>query len=282
MTNRDGANVDVATGNVPNLDETTAVEVKDLGFSYESSAERVLDNVSFTLKNGDFVALLGGSGSGKSTLLRLIGGLLNPSQGEIHVSNQRVTGPTRYAGFVFQAARLMPWKTVLDNVLVPTRADGKSSPAQRERARSLLDSVGLGHAMQLYPNQLSGGMAQRVGLARMLVHDPQLLLMDEPFAALDALTREALSDELQSLWMRERKTVMFVTHSIPEAVFLADRVMVLGGRPAGVIATIDIPIPRPRTTADMASEEFNAIAYSLRELLASRFSSMPAIKQEGE
>ncbi|MCP1676741.1 NitT/TauT family transport system ATP-binding protein [Natronocella acetinitrilica] len=248
-----------------------------MSFSYGGDTDMVLGDVSFDLSEGDFVAVLGGSGSGKSTLLRLIGGLLSPTEGEIRINDQVVRGPTRDAGFVFQAARLMPWKTVLENVLIPTRAHGKSTPEQRQRALELLGSVGLEKAADLYPNQLSGGMAQRVGLARMLMHDPKLLLMDEPFAALDALTREVLSDELQALWLRERKTVMFVTHSIPEAVFLADRVMVLGGQPAGVVETIDVPLPRPRTVRDMASEEFNAIAHQLRELLASRFSAMPGI-----
>jgi len=279
MTARKGSETGVAGADQLGARRAGAspVVVNDLSFSYSAGGELVLGDVAFALEDGDFVALLGGSGSGKSTLLRLIGGLLTPTKGEIRINDQPVRGPTRDAGFVFQAARLMPWKTVLENVLIPTRANGSSTPEQRERAQALLQSVGLGNAAQFYPNQLSGGMAQRVGLARMLMHDPRLLLMDEPFAALDALTREVLSDELQALWLRERKTVMFVTHSIPEAVFLADRVMVLGGRPAGVIATIDVPIPRPRTIADMASEEFNAIAHTLRGLLASRFSAMPGL-----
>lgn len=260
----------------PESGSAVSLAVKDVAFSYDGS-ETVLSDVSFKLAHGDFVAVLGGSGSGKSTLLRLLGGLLVPTAGSVSIDGKEVRKPTPDVGFVFQAARLLPWKTVLENVLVPTRAFGDTTHKQINRAEELLGSVGLTKAIHSYPTELSGGMAQRVGLARMLMHDPRLLLMDEPFAALDALTREFLSDELQALWLREKKTVVFVTHSIQEAVFLADRVIVLGGKPATIMEVVDIPLPRPRTLDDMATAEFNTLVHSLRQMLASRFVSMPGL-----
>jgi len=246
------------------------VRVQDLAFDY-ANGTAVIDGLTLGLHDGEFVTILGGSGTGKSTLLRLVGGLLAPTSGVVEVAGTPVTGPRKEIGFVFQDARLLPWKTVLANVLLPTRASGRTTPEQRQRAMDLLAAVGLGAAARRYPTELSGGMAQRVGLARMLMHDPPILLMDEPFAALDALTREGLSEELQSLWMRERKTVLFVTHSIPEAVFLADRVVVLGNRPAQIIASVDVTLPRPRTIEAMASPEFNALALQLRTILGHDF-----------
>lgn len=272
-TRQPGVHGEDGSGN----DEELALVSEHLAFGYRGSGEIILSDLNLSIEDGEFVAVLGGSGSGKSTLLRLIGGLLLPSSGQIYLDGDEIRKPTIQAGFVFQTPRLLPWKSVIENVLVPTRTFGKVTHVERARALDLLGSVGLDKAAHFYPNQLSGGMAQRVALARMLMHDPRLLLMDEPFSALDALTREMLSGELQSLWLRQRKTVMFVTHSISEAVFLADRVIVLGGKPATIIESIDVPLQRPRTLHAMVSEEFNEISLRLRELLASHFVAMPGL-----
>lgn len=238
------------------------LSVTDLAFRYAKEGRLVIDGLSLDVAEGEFVAILGPSGSGKSTLLRLVAGLARTSAGTIHLDGRPVTGPRPDIGMVFQKPTLLPWRTVRDNILLPA---GFSRRAATEADR-LLSLVGLSHAADAYPFQLSGGMAQRVGLARMLLHDPTLIILDEPFAALDAMTRETLSFELQEIWMKGRKTALFVTHSIPEAVQLADRVIVLAGSPAEVIADLPVPLPRPRTIETLTSPDFNALAYHLRQL----------------
>ena len=226
----------------------------------------VLEDLSLSADSGAFVAILGPSGGGKSTLLKLLAGLMPVQAGSITLDGSSITGPRREIGMVFQKPMLLPWRTVRDNVLLPAGFAGGASRAEVERADRLLSTVGLIRSATLYPYELSGGMAQRVGLARMLLHDPALLLLDEPFSALDAMTRERLSLELQRLWMEERKTALFVTHSIPEALFLADRVVVLAGRPGRILADMIIDLPRPRTLDTMSSPEFNALGRGLRRL----------------
>ena len=240
--------------------------VADLRLVYETSRGPLtaLDGLSFGLAKGEFVSVLGPSGCGKSTLLKLVTGLLRPTAGRISLAGAPVAGPRPDVGIVFQQPTLLPWRTVLDNVLVPIRARGQPVAFHRDRALALIDLVGLSAFARHYPHELSGGMQQRVGLARGLVHDPELLLMDEPFAALDAMTRETMSDELQRIWMTAGKSVLFITHSIPEAVYLSDRIIVMGPRPGRVIDAVTVDVPRPRTLETMAAPRFNEISTYLR------------------
>lgn len=223
-----------------------------------------LHQVSLRIGQGEFVTLLGPSGCGKSTLLKIAAGLLQPSAGRIAIAGIPSTGPNRAIGVAFQKPTLMPWKTVLQNILVPAHTLKLDMRAARDRAAGLLDLMGLSEFADNYPNELSGGMQQRVGLARMLLGDPELLLMDEPFAALDAMTREKLTFELQRIWLRDRKSVLFITHSIPEAVFLSDRVLVMSARPGKIIEDYPIPLARPRSLATLDSPVFSEACRHLR------------------
>lgn len=223
-----------------------------------------LDKLSLSVGDGEFVAVLGPSGCGKSTLLSIAAGLLPPSSGEVEIAGQRVTGPTADVGIIFQQPTLLPWKTVLENVLTPIVVKRTPNSADIARAMGLVELVKLQGFEKHFPFELSGGMQQRVGIARGLMHDPRMLLMDEPFAALDAMTREHMTDELQAMWMQTRKSVLFITHSIPEAVYLADRVVVLSERPGTVVDVIDIDLPRPRTLDTLGSPVFIEICNRLR------------------
>ena len=227
----------------------------------------VLDGLSFEVAEGEFLCLVGPSGCGKTTLLRLVAGLERPTAGQIRLAGVAVDRPRRNAGIVFQKATLMGWRTVEANVALPLELAGASNGETRRQARTLLDLVGLSGFEEAYPAQLSGGMAQRVALARALVHDPQLLLLDEPFGALDALTRERMARELLRIWQARRKTVVMVTHSVAEAVFLADRVLVLGPRPASIVARVAVELPRPRTQEMLETPAFGAMARQVREAL---------------
>ncbi len=233
-----------------------------------AKAVESLHEVSFCVDEGEFVCLLGPSGSGKSTLLRIVNGLVSPTSGSVWLDGQRLTQPQRNIGFVFQQTNLMPWRTVLQNVLLPLEVQGTLTEADRERACRLLATVGLDGFEHVYPKQLSGGMSQRVVLARTLVHEPRLLLMDEPFSALDSLTRERLNLELLRLHRDQCSTVLMVTHSINEAVFLADRVVVLSQRPGRVRAQIPVDLPRPRDLDVMSSEAFGRLIAWVRQSLA--------------
>lgn len=223
-----------------------------------------LRDVDLKIRRGSFVTLVGPSGCGKSTLLRLIGGLTSRSSGEIRIGGKPVTGPTGEVGMVFQAPVLLPWRSVIENVTIAADLKRISRDDARRRADHYLNLVGLNDFRDKYPGELSGGMQQRVGITRALVHDPDVLLMDEPFAALDAMTRDHLQMELQSLWMQSGKTVIFVTHSIQEAVFLADRVIVLAPRPGRVVDDIAIDLPRPRSLDIINSEAFGDYARAVR------------------
>ena len=242
-----------------------SVEGVSKSFDEPSARVRALANVSFIANRGEFVCLLGPSGSGKSTLLRVIAGLVLPDSGRILFDGTPLTEPRRDIGFVFQSTNLMPWRTVLENVLLPLEIAGPVGEKERRRAVSLLDLVGLHGFHQAYPRQLSGGMSQRVVLARTLITSPRLLLLDEPFGALDAITRERLNLELLHIHQRDAHTSVMVTHSIPEAVLLADRVLVLSERPGRLIADIAIPLPRPRTLAQTGTEQFARLTLELRE-----------------
>lgn len=243
-----------------------ALALHDVGLTYATRRGEIqaLAAVELTIRPGEFVALLGPSGCGKSTVLKLAAGLLAASSGHIELAGGAVNGPSPHTGVVFQKPNLLPWKTVLDNVLLPARTLGLPSQPSVERARQLLELVGLAAFVDDYPFELSGGMQQRVGIARMLLHDPDLLLMDEPFAALDALSRESLTLELQRIWSQQRKSVLFITHSIQEAVFLADRVLVMSARPGRIIDELLIPLARPRTLDTLAQPDFTALCQHLR------------------
>jgi NitT/TauT family transport system ATP-binding protein len=247
--------------------ELPLVSLAGVRFGYSSrSGPPVLDDLSLSAGDGEFLAVLGPSGGGKSTLLKLLAGLVAAQAGTVVVDGTVIRRPRRDVGMVFQRPTLLPWRNVRDNILLPAGFARGASQAEVERADRLLTMTGLRESAVLYPNELSGGMAQRVGLARMLLHNPRLLLLDEPFSALDAMTREKLSLELQRIWMTERRTAVFVTHSIPEALFLADRVVVLAGRPGRILADMPINLARPRTLETMGSVEFNRLALELRRL----------------
>jgi len=225
-----------------------------------------LSNVSFDVYPGEFISIVGPSGCGKTTLLKIIAGLLPKSAGEMNVNKQHFD-PTREVGFVFQKSLLLHWRRVIDNVLLPVEILKMDRSALRKKALDLLHFVGLKGFENSYPNELSGGMQQRVSIARALIHDPKLLLMDEPFGALDALTRERMNLELLRIWRVSKKTVVFVTHGINEAVFLSDRVVVLSARPSHMIQALEIKLARPRTLEVRASPEFGAYCLQIFSLL---------------
>lgn len=216
------------------------------------------------IRDGEFLAIVGPSGCGKSTLLKLIAGLIPASSGSVTLDGIAITAPRPEVGLVFQSPMLLPWRTVLENVMLPLELQKRDKRAGEKRARALLEMVGLGDFADRYGSELSGGMQQRAGICRALVHDPEVLLMDEPFGALDAMTRERMNIELQRIWSDQGKTVIFVTHSIQEAVFLGDRVAVMTPRPGQVAEIIDIPLPRPRRPALMATPEFGVLAERIR------------------
>ena len=223
-----------------------------------------LKPLDFEIRAGEFVSVVGPSGCGKSTLMKMVAGLLPISGGELEVSGKAVRGPQTDVGIVFQNALLLPWRRVLDNILLQAEIRGLPMAAARERAHSLIDMAGLRGFEDKYPWQLSGGMQQRVAILRALLHDPSVLLMDEPFGALDAMTRERLNLELQRIWMTSKKTVLLITHSIPEAIFLSDRVFVMSERPGRIVQTYDIELPRPRPLDVMGTEAFASYARQLR------------------
>lgn len=235
-----------------------------LRYSTRAGSIHALQGIDLNIAPGEFVAVLGPSGCGKSTLLKLVAGLLLPTEGRIELNGEAVLRPSRRTGVVFQKPNLLPWKNVLDNVLLPAATLGLPKAPARHRARELLELVGLARFAHDFPHELSGGMLQRVGIARMLLPDPDLLLMDEPFAALDALSREQLTLELQRIWSTQRKSVLFITHSIPEAVFLADRILVMSSRPGHFIEDYRPELPRPRTLDTLNDASFNAACHHLR------------------
>jgi len=227
------------------------LDIRDLTVHYavKGGTLQALAAVNLRMQEGDFVVALGASGCGKTTLLNCLAGFLPPSTGEILLDGRPVAGPGADRGVVFQKHALMPWLNVLDNVSLGLECQRVPAREARERARHFIDMVGLSGFEQHYPHELSGGMQQRVNLARALVMDPQILLMDEPFAALDAQTRELMQEELLQIWLKARKTVLFITHQIDEAIFLSDRVVVMGPRPGAIVDELAVDLPRPRTLA---------------------------------
>jgi NitT/TauT family transport system ATP-binding protein len=227
-----------------------------------------LDGIDLEVGRGEFVVLVGPSGCGKTTLLNILAGLVPGWEGDVDCVGRPVEGPRRDIGVVFQESTLLPWRTILDNIMLPVELAGTDLAAGRERARRLMATVGLSGFEDRLPRELSGGMRQRAGICRALVRDPDLLLMDEPFGALDAMTRELLNIELQRVWLETGKTVVFVTHSIPEAVFLADRVVVMSARPGRIAEIVEVGLPRPRGMADMAHESTGELMDRIRRHFA--------------
>ncbi len=243
-----------------------------LSVVYQSSRgpQRAIDDLTLSIKTGEFVSILGPSGCGKSTFLNVVAGLLRATSGVVTVRGEAVAAPRADIGVVFQKPTLLPWATVLQNVLVPIRALNRDVEAATPRAIEILSLVGLGDFAHHYPQELSGGMQQRVGIARALIHDPGLLLMDEPFAALDAMTRERMSQELLDIWEASGKTVLFITHSIPEAVFLSDRIFIMTASPARLHDEVIVDLPRPRSLDAMSAPEFGSICGRIRRMFTER------------
>lgn len=250
----------------------SGIQLSGVSKTYRSREGDVpsLRPLDFHINDGEFFVVVGPSGCGKSTLLKMISGLLPPSTGEIKVDGLPITKPHGNVGIVFQSAMLLPWRTVLGNVMLPI--DMKRLPRKQylARARELLKTVGLAGFENKLPWQLSGGMQQRASICRALVHDPKIMLMDEPFGALDALTREKMNVELQRIQRETGKTVLLITHSIPEAVFLADRILVMTERPGAIAAIYDVPMPRPRTLDIMADPMFIALTQTIRQHFSSQ------------
>jgi len=224
---------------------------KSFAVAHTANDRLALSDISLQIAEGEFVSIVGPSGCGKSTLLYMVGGFVAPSRGAVSVAGKPVTGPGPDRGPVFQEFALFPWKTVLGNVMYGLLQQGVSKPDAEAKARALISLVRLTGYERFYPKELSGGMKQRVAIARTLAYGPTILLMDEPFGALDAHTRTGLQNELLEIWERDRKTVLFVTHSVEEAVFLSDRVVVLTRSPGRVKATVDIDLPRPRRRTEL-------------------------------
>jgi NitT/TauT family transport system ATP-binding protein len=229
-----------------------------------------LTNVDLDIREGEFISVVGPSGCGKTTLLRILAGLEIASSGVIQCDGEQVAGPRPDVGVVFQQATLLPWNTVLTNVLLSPHLKNDKSEKTVQRAKDLLAFMGLKDFAQKYPFELSGGMQQRVSICRALMREPRILLMDEPFGALDAMTREAMNMELMRVWSEEKKTVLFITHSIPEAVLLGDRVVVMSPRPGRISEIIDVNIGRPRTLQTMATPRFGEICDRIRTMFGAQ------------
>lgn len=243
-----------------------SVVVRDVTMDYQTAngTLRALAATNISVRDGGFVAVVGPSGCGKSTLLKLIMGILKPTSGEVLLSDEPVRGPRDDIGIVFQTARLLPWRTVMQNVLLPTELRRRPSESDRSEAQKLLAMVGLDGFEDRYPKELSGGMQQRAAICRALVHNPDLLLLDEPFGALDALTRESMNAELNKIWRDTGKTAILITHSIEEAVFLAERVLVMSPRPGTIVDDIPVLMGPERTLDMLSSPEFKTAADRVR------------------
>ena len=248
-----------------------AIEITNVGKAFRrrlsTASVEALRDVNLSIRPGQFVSFVGPSGCGKSTLLKLIGGLIEPTSGRIAIGGRDVTEPRRDIGMMFQTSVLFPWRTILENVLLPIEIFGLDRQAATQKALNILRLVGLEGREHAYPRELSGGMQQRAALSRVLMTDPQIILMDEPFGALDEFTRERMNLELLNVWGERGQTIIFVTHSIVEAVFLADRVAVMGTAPGRVLSVLDVPLPRPRSIELMKSPDFARIVFAVREHL---------------
>ncbi|MGQ8366738.1 ABC transporter ATP-binding protein [Glaciecola sp. 1036] len=244
------------------------VQLNGVCHTFNPQQGPVIQNVNLSIKRHEFVAIVGPSGCGKSTLLRMVSGLLMPTSGKVKVFDLEVTKPREDVGIVFQKPTLLPWLSVIKNVLFPLKHKyGRYSKEQQKRAFDLLEMAGLSAFADKMPNELSGGMQQRVGIVRALLLNPDILLMDEPFSALDALTREQIGFDLLDIWKAQPKTVLFITHSISEAALLADRIVIMSKRPSTVAKIIEVDLPRPRTTKTIELPQFSKITAEVRELI---------------
>ncbi|MFC7009116.1 ABC transporter ATP-binding protein [Halalkalicoccus salilacus] len=260
-----------------NAEKTGAIDIDGLTKIYDPDGEHVVavEDLDLHIEAEEFVALLGPSGCGKSTVMDCIAGYLDPTEGDVIVDGERVTGPDPKRGVVFQENRLFPWKTIQENVeFGPQMRDG----VEEGRAQSILSEMGLEGFEDAYPSGLSGGMQQRAELARLLANDPDIMLMDEPFSALDALTKEIMQERLIEVWERDNRTVLFITHDVEEAIFLADRVVIMTARPGGVKDVIDVDIDRPRSSEDLTTDRFTELRE--RALSVIREEAQRALEQE--
>lgn len=250
-------------------DHRPVYQIAALSKTYARNRLLALSGVDLTLKKGEFASVIGSSGCGKSTLLKIMAGLMPPSTGRVILEGKPVMGPRADIGMMFQQATLLPWKTTLGNIVLPIeiREGRQAARTARERALGLLELVGLANAADAYPSELSGGMAQRAAICRMLITDPAVLLLDEPFSALDELTRDFMNMELQRICMERHATAFLVTHSIPEAVILSDRVYVMQANPGRIAETIEIDLPRPRSLDLINTKKFGDIVTHIRERL---------------
>ena len=266
MSSRGATQGDLAQA-LASAPQQAQIEISDLRHTFRRAGmvTAALDGLSLSVQSGELVVVVGPSGCGKSTLLRIAAGLLPFTSGRVRVNGKDVTGPQTDLGIVFQSPVLLDWRNVLENVLVQIELRGLDPRRYCERAQALLADVGLGDFQDRRPRELSGGMRQRVAIVRALIHDPQLLMMDEPFGALDALTREQMRIDLEKLWLAQRHTLIFVTHGIAEAVALADRVVVMTPRPGRIEKVIAIELPRPRDKAVVASARFAAYCEEITE-----------------
>ena len=258
------------TGSARPTSAEVAIQAREINKIYQTrQGEDVvaLQDLTFDLQQGEFVSVVGPSGCGKSTLLRILGGLLPLTSGQALLHGTPVQGPRRDIGVVFQNPVLLPWRTVLENALLPIQVHGLKQDQFRARAKELIDLVGLTGFEHRYPFELSGGMQQRSSIIRALIHDPAILLMDEPFGALDALTREQMHLLSQRVWLEAKKTVFFITQSVSEAVFLADRVLVMSARPGRIVDVVEVQLPRPRDLDVMTTPEFGEYVRRIRRRL---------------
>ena len=239
-----------------------SVQQMDMIFPDDNGGLHAVENISFEVCPQEFLCVVGPSGCGKSTLLRVLAGLLVPTRGQV-----KFTGDSPRIGMVFQQSNLMPWRSVLENIILPLELDGLDAASARDKAQDLIELVGLQGFEENLPRDLSGGMAQRVALARSLVHDPDILLLDEPFASLDALTRDRMGTELLRIWQARQKTVIMVTHSISEAVLLADRVLVMSQRPGSIKLDMNVDLPRPRAEEMRYTAQFGEMAKHLKDAI---------------
>jgi NitT/TauT family transport system ATP-binding protein len=262
-------NATAATPKVATLKGTPVYELSNVGKTYARNKVKALEGVSLTLRKGSFSSVIGSSGCGKSTLLKIMAGLIPPSTGRVVLQNRPVTGPRRDIGMMFQQATLFPWRTTVENIVLPIEIrDGKqAAKVAEEKAFELLDIVGLKGFEHVYPNELSGGMAQRASICRMLITEPAVLLLDEPFSALDELSRDMMNMELQRICAEQEATAFLVTHSIQEAVILSDHIYVMKPRPGRLAEIVTVDLPRPRTLDMMTTPKFGAIVDYIRSLL---------------
>lgn len=251
---------------------TNFIEIMNLGITYRAKDGliRAIEKVDLDAREGEFVTIVGPSGCGKTTLLKGVAGLLPPTSGFIKIGGEVVRGTNSNVGMVFQSPVLMAWRTIMENIMLQVEIRNLDKKTYKRRAEELITLTGLSGFENKYPYQLSGGMQQRASICRALIHDPPILLMDEPFGALDALTREQMSIELQRIWLEKAKTVFFITHSIQEAVFLGDKIVVLSPRPAKIMEIITPDLRRPREISTMVEPKFSATVDHIRRLLSAR------------